>query len=78
MSILSVVFGFLVYRKIRKVDEALLERALGCGVGLCCESYQALRELVGLQGLEAGDNDVDAHVILVASKKVRLGEVLLD
>lgn len=59
------------------MDESLLEGAFRRGVGLRGQSHEAFSELVRLQRLEASDNDVDSHVVLVPAQQVGLGQVFL-
>jgi len=59
------------------MNESLLEGAFRGGVGLRGESHEAFSELVRLQRLEAGDHDVDSHVVLVPTQQMGLGQVFL-
>ena len=60
------------------MDESLFQRTFGGRIGLRRQSHQTFRELVSFQRFEAGDYDVDSHVVLVPTEEVRLGQVLLN
>lgn len=60
------------------MNESLLQASFGCGVGLGCQTHEAVLEDIGLERFVASDHDVDSQVILVATQEMGFREVLGD
>lgn len=77
-SILDVVVGPLVYRVVGQMDEALVQVLWVVRVFLSGEPNQPLLEQEDLERFEAGDEHVNAQVVLKAVDEVGVRNILRD
>ena len=76
LAVLHELLGVLVDAEVGEVDEALAD-VLGLDVVLVGgEAGESFLEHVDAQGIVAGDQDVDAEVVLEVVYQVRVADVL--